>query len=532
MTVRTTDPARVRRHPRRSHARRAALAVGLALATASVSLGAAGAGASLASTRETVFAGSGFGRAVSVYGDLVVTGASDGVAVFRRDVSGWTHDVTLRPTDVQPGDRFGAAVDIQGSFLAVGAPDATVDGKPGAGAVYVFVRFPEGNWFQYPRLVSPAPTAGAHFGAAVDTSGETEVVVGSPGAGTATVFVRFPDPTGPGTWIPTTVLAPPGAGGPAAVAMGFGSSVAISSDLLWVGAPKAPDPAGPGAPLTGAGAVFAFRANGLAWSFDARLVDDPAVAGAHFGQALAKEAGVVLVGSPGTRSLVGFEAGAPGAYSVIGRDRGGPGFGTALGAGPGEAGAGDPSVRAAYLYGSGPTGGVLLGTLVPSSGPRTDAFGASIDTAASVVVVGAPGNATIHIFDVVPTAAQDRAAVWILGARPYAAAGDVFGNFTVTRAGARVTDVTGAGRVAIAVDHAPFLGIDLHPFGSSGLLAGEIRVRDDVTGVLRTFLALSGARATGPTSVAGTALALELGPGPHGLGLIAWAVDDRDGLTG
>jgi hypothetical protein len=494
-----------------------------AIALATLPLGASGAGAVVVSQRETVFSAPGLGRAVSVYAGTVVASGTGAVFVYNHGSGQWALETVLRPSDGVPSDGFGDALAIRGSFVVVGAPNATVDGKPGAGAVYVFVRLPDGvTWFQYPRLTAPTPTAGAHFGAAVDTSAEVEVIAGAPGAGTATVFFRFPLDDSPGVWFPIAQLAAPNLTGAQAIAAGFGASVSLSGAQASVGAPDAAVVVPPGTMLGRAGRVFAFRSSGFAWAFDGELRDSAPRADGHFGRRVAENEGVFLVGIPGSLSLEGFTSGAPGVYTSLGRDLGGPGFGNSVGT-DGMGIAGDPSARAAYLYSLNPP---VVGTIVPGSGPPADGFGASADVEGTTAVVGAPGAQAIHIFDVAPVATPDHASVSTSGALSYAASGDVTGNFTIARTGGRVVAVTGAGRIGVAATHLPFVGFDLHAFGQSGLLAGEIRIRDYVTGFVHTFRALSLVVPTAGTRVDGIALAFDASMRPPGPVVVRWTIDD------
>lgn len=83
------------------------------------------------------------------------------------------------------GAHFGASVAMTDEFLVVGEPYATVDGLVESGQVYVFVR--SGNtWVLQTRLFESLPgaplnlrVAGGHFGAAVAISGE-HILVGQP----------------------------------------------------------------------------------------------------------------------------------------------------------------------------------------------------------------------------------------------------------------------------------------------------------------------------------------------------------------
>jgi hypothetical protein len=91
-------------------------------------------------------AGSEYGSAVAVHGDLALVGdrtssaagaGSGAVYVFRRSGSSWTRIQVLTGSDTVAGDRFGGAVAIDGYTLAVGAQQADPAGTD-SGAVYLF----------------------------------------------------------------------------------------------------------------------------------------------------------------------------------------------------------------------------------------------------------------------------------------------------------------------------------------------------------------------------------------------------------
>lgn len=89
---------------------------------------------------------SGFGNAVRISGDLLVTGAwrGDGSAldsglasVYRRCGDGWVRQADLIGSDTVSNDNLGLAVAIDGETLVVGAPSHDVTIQDG-GATYVF----------------------------------------------------------------------------------------------------------------------------------------------------------------------------------------------------------------------------------------------------------------------------------------------------------------------------------------------------------------------------------------------------------
>jgi hypothetical protein len=466
---------------------------------------------------ETVFSAPGLGRAVSVYGDVVIAGGTEAVEAYALGTNGWQHTATLRASDGAAGDRFGAAVDLRGSVALIGAPDATVNGHPGAGAAYVFQVTAGGTWVERARLVSASPTSGAHFGASLRNSGELNYVIGSPGAGLATIFEPT---TNSFEWTVTAQLTAPDLTPETAAAAQFGASSALEffNGIAAVGAPGA----------DGAGAVYTYRHVGSAWVFDRKLADGPRVPGGRFGQSMALEATSFVIGSPGARAVIGVSVDLDtGSYTVLGRDLGGPGFGDAVGTGEAKGIVGDPTVRAAYLYGRSELGTRLLGTLLPSEGPVGDGFGASVDVW-TAAVVGAPGANAIHIFDLTTTEVLDHMSIALGKGLPYAADGDVYGSFTVARGPAgNVTAVVGRGRVTNGgATPAPFIIFDLHQLAHSNALLGSITIRDPGTRFAHTLLVLTNVRILSATKVEGSGVGFDPSPPRSRVVKVSWAVDD------
>jgi hypothetical protein len=144
------------------------------------------------------------GTSVAVDGNTFVLGAP-GVATGRAyvvPVDRSAAAVILQPSDGASGDLFGQSVAISGNTAVIGAPLNSQKGS-GAGAAYVFVRDPGGNWSQQQKLTGSDATAGNFFGAShIAIEGNT-IVAGSYGysyfdvnkgtiqnAGEAYVFMR------------------------------------------------------------------------------------------------------------------------------------------------------------------------------------------------------------------------------------------------------------------------------------------------------------------------------------------------------
>jgi hypothetical protein len=295
-----------------------------------------------------------FGISVAVSGDTVVVGApgegsstlgvnstpnesasSAGAAyVFVRNAGVWTQQAYLKPAAVgttQAGDQFGSSVAISGDTVIVGANlessnSTGVNSTPNentvaSGAAYIFVRN-AGVWTQQAYLKPAAvgtSQGGDYFGSSVAVSGDTAVVgaywedsnttgVNSTpndtgglnfNSGAAYVFVRSA-----GVWTQQAYLKPAAVGTTQAGDL-FGSSVAVSGDIVVVGAELEDSSAlgvnsTPDEGAAGAGAVYVFVRNGTTWTQQAYL--KPAAVGTtqaldRFGNSVAVSGDTVVVGA-------------------------------------------------------------------------------------------------------------------------------------------------------------------------------------------------------------------------------------------
>lgn len=152
-----------------------------------------------------------------------------------QPVASLGQETRLIPFDLDSGDELGTSVAVSGDRAVVGAPEADVVGTA-SGAAYVFVR-QNGEWTEEAKLL---PDDGA-----------------------------FNDR--------------------------FGSSVAISGDLILVGAE---DP-GPSGPQTGS--VYAFSRSGGTWTQEARMRPDQTKS-RSFGRALDLEGNRALIGASADRT--------------------------------------------------------------------------------------------------------------------------------------------------------------------------------------------------------------------------------------
>jgi len=256
------------------------------------------------------YAGQYFGTAVAVDGDTVVVGANGfvpgagmtrgAVYVFVRSGGTWvTQAQILEP---MPGNshRFGTSVGISGDTMVVGAD--------GSSYAHVFVRS-GGNWTHQASLRGTGADANDFVGISVAIDGDT-IAVGahyedgsSPGvdgpinddlakSGAAHVFTRSGTVWTQQAYIKASI---PGQND------NFGTAVALSGDLLAVGAPYEDSSASgvngssTGYALPDSGAAYVFTRSAGTWSHQAYLKASDPTTNARFGTCVAADAGTVAV---------------------------------------------------------------------------------------------------------------------------------------------------------------------------------------------------------------------------------------------
>lgn len=280
-----------------------------------------------------------FGSAVAISGDTLVVGSpneasassnlpddnnlagSGAVYVFVRGVEGtWSQQQLLKADNLGAFDHFGASVAISGNRIIVGAPDedsaspsdGTSETATSAGAAYVFLR-QASVWNQVAYLKAGNPQADDRFGASVSISGRV-AIVGAPGDDSTATGVNGVDDDGAlgndsgaayafigsttDVWSQNAYLKAANA----AAGDAFGTSVAISSPIVVVGAPgedgsatgvNGPDDNG----ANGSGAAYVFRRSG-GWSQEAYLKAVNTEAGDGFGGSVAISGTTLAVAAP------------------------------------------------------------------------------------------------------------------------------------------------------------------------------------------------------------------------------------------
>lgn len=228
--------------------------------------------------------GSAFGHAVAWHpcADSFAVGAhrhdhmelpdAGSVTVFSRTSragnSRWTPTQELRAPSPRMSEWFGTAVAMGvsqgGDWLAIGAPGRDLSPEVrGAGAVFLFKRSTSGAYELARMLTSPQPHRFAWFGASVDID-HGRLAIGEPrGCAAASESA----PRSGAAWIfaldapeaPAIALSP----WPAQDGAGFGQSVAMSHDLVVVGAPGFDLwPTDSAEPIEDIGRAFAFTTAG------------------------------------------------------------------------------------------------------------------------------------------------------------------------------------------------------------------------------------------------------------------------------
>lgn len=236
-----------------------------------------------------------FANSIAIDDDWAIVGVwadddngptSGSVYLFEYDGVAWQRRQKLVTPDGVDFDYYGVSVGLSGDTAVVGAPGEDDLGGE-SGSVYVYERGVDA-WEFVTKLHPQDLAADDHFGTSVAICGDTLLSgawtedPGGVSSGSAYVFRRVA-----GVWVEEQKLVPDDA--EAYDWVGF--AVALDGETAVVGAPFDDDLGN----KSGAAYVFEHEAGG--WNQIAKLTADDGEAEAHFGDVLAIDGEVVLVGA-------------------------------------------------------------------------------------------------------------------------------------------------------------------------------------------------------------------------------------------
>jgi len=280
----------------------------------------------------------GFGRSAAVAGDQILvaeTGAPGGglVYVYAPGEDGWMETGRITAPESTEVAGFGSALALSGDRLL--ATSRSPSGPP-SGSVHSFVR--TGSEWRHDGVLSPEGLPEVMVvGDAVGLSGDLGAVQAGSRRGGRSLGLIFRH--GNGAWVQEATLESPDDG----ERTGFGSSLALSGEMLVTGAPGAD---------SAAGAVYVFETGPEGWTMTGAIRNESG-SGSFFGATLTIMGDRVLVA-----------AGRP---------------------------FGQPEAGVVILFAREDDGWVETGRLAAFDGGAADAFGSSMATDGTRLWVGAPG---------------------------------------------------------------------------------------------------------------------------------------------
>lgn len=239
-----------------------------------------------------------FGQALSISGDVVVIGSNESACLFEKPVTGWDDTIEtakLTASDGAAYDDFGGSVSISGETVVVGAHQDDDNGSE-SGSVYLFEKPVTGwdNLTETAKVTASDGAPGDEFGISVAISGDI-VVVGAPGddengrlSGSAYIFER--DAGGPDNWGEVAKLT----ASDGSEYHFFGESVATSGDTVVAGAYGDNDHG------IAAGSVYLFEKPDAGWTSmteTAKLTASDGAVGDSFGKSVSVSGDTLVVGA-------------------------------------------------------------------------------------------------------------------------------------------------------------------------------------------------------------------------------------------
>ena len=269
------------------------------------------------------------GAAVAISGDTILIGApghglpyalNTGAAyVYHFDGATWKLQQKLWADDGEVVDEFGSAVAVFGDFALISAP------RHQNGVVYLFHRNSFNKWEQQQEIAPAGGTSYQGFGRSMAVSGDRALIGAQSMYGSAFMFhfdgVNWTQEQefSPDDWLFGQCVALSGnqaliSDGVGVVylyrydgkawnftqtmmasdseqAGGFGNTLALSNDTIFIGAPLA---------ITGA--VYLFRNDGYTWVQQRKVISSEAAQGDKFGAAVALDGELALFGAPGAQA--------------------------------------------------------------------------------------------------------------------------------------------------------------------------------------------------------------------------------------
>lgn len=242
-----------------------------------------------------------FGNSVAIEGDTLFVGSAldDQIAndagalwVYRRgaiEPGQWELVDKLTSPLSTGGARFGNDAAVASGILVVGAEQDSEKALQ-AGAAHIFEKNINGEWIETAKLMASDGESSDTFGRRVAISGWTVLISADQdddhgnASGAAYVFERDAS----GTWAETAKLT----ASDSEQGQRFGTSVAISADLIAVGAEGDDDPGGD------SGAAYLFTRQGGEWPELLKLEPEELEDIDNFGTSIAADPRTVIVGSP------------------------------------------------------------------------------------------------------------------------------------------------------------------------------------------------------------------------------------------
>src|SRR5258708_23931142 len=305
--------------------------------------------------------------------------AADGIAP--RTVSAASAPALSPPSFVLAPDV--AAVPY-GTAVAISGDTAAVTGRVGTQAVvFVFFRTAAG-WVQQAAIADAAGADPASvFGSALAISGDLLAVgAGAEDAPVSSVYVYA---RAGGVWSPQSHLQPGRAS-----ELGFGAALALAGDTLVVGVPGSSESDYSSTP----GAAFVYVRAGAGWVRQAVLAAESPAAADRFGQGVAVAHQHVVVGGQGFAEIFDFAGPGWQRTAALRGSGAGTAFGSAVAASNETAAVADPSSQRVSVFIHTSAGWFHQAEIAPPAGATpSDEFGAAIALSQDALAIGAPGTA-------------------------------------------------------------------------------------------------------------------------------------------